>query len=94
MFFDLEIHVKSTECDKRTVFNFQYANWDALYETLSHLDLTPSESTDIDTDWTKWKDSFLGAAAKHSPQNNFKRRSTPLWIDSEVKHLLQKKDFC
>ncbi len=94
MFFDLQLHVKSTGCDKRTVFNFQHANWDALYETLSHLDLTPSEFTDIDTDWTKWKDSFLGAAAKHIPRKNFKRRSTPLWIDGEVKHLLQKKDSC
>jgi hypothetical protein len=76
------------------VFDFQHANWNALHEILGHLDLVVGDSTNIDADWTKWKDLFLGAAAKHIPQKNFKRRTTPLWIEGEVKHLLQKKDSC
>jgi hypothetical protein len=94
LFFDLILYVKSTGCDRRTVFDFQHADWNALHKTLSHLDLALGDSTNIDADWTKWKDLFLGAAAKHIPKKNFKRCTTPLWIDGEVKHLLQKKDCC
>ena len=94
LFFDLLLYVKSTGCDRRTVFDFQHADWNALHVTLSHLDLAPGDSTNIDADWTKWKNLFLGAAVKHIPQKKIKRRTTPLWIDGEVKHLLQKKDSC
>jgi hypothetical protein len=42
LFFDLLLYVKSTGCDRRTVFDFQHADWNALHETLSHLDLAPA----------------------------------------------------
>jgi hypothetical protein len=35
------------------------------------------ETSDINADWIKWKDFFLGAAVKHIPQKWFKKRSTP-----------------
>ena len=96
MFFDFLLHIKSNGCDKRTVFDFQNADWNGLHETLSHLDLSPDSTSenDINSDWLKWKDLFLGAAAKHIPQKSFKRRNTPRWIDGEVKQLLHKKDSC
>ena len=75
LFFDLLLYVKSTGCDRRTVFDFQHADWNALHETLSHLDLAPGDSTNIDADWTKWKDLFLGAAAKHILNIFFKRKT-------------------
>jgi hypothetical protein len=62
--------------------------------TLSHLDLVPCKTSDINDNWIKWKDLFLGAAVKHIRQKWFKKRSTPLWIDGKVKHLLMKKDPC
>jgi hypothetical protein len=65
------------------VFDFQHAYWNALHETLSHLDLAPGDSSDIDADWTKWKDLFLGAAAKHMPQKNSK--CVPLLCGSTAK---------
>jgi hypothetical protein len=47
----------------------------------SHLYPAPCETSDINADWIKWKDLFLGAAVKHIPQKCFKKCNTPLWID-------------
>ena len=77
------------------MFDFQHADWNALHETLSHLNLAPGDSTNIDADWTKWNDLFVGAAAKHIPQKISK--DVPLICGSTaklIKHLLQKKDSC
>ena len=65
---------------RRTVFDFQHADWNALHETLSHLDLAPGNSTNIDAHRTKWKDLFLGAAAKHIPKKISK--DVPLLCES------------
>ena len=94
LFFDILHNLKSTGYDKRTVFDFHLADWDTLHETLNHLDLSPdTTSDDINADWLQWKGLFLGAAAKHIPQKSFKRRSTPPWLDGEVKHLLNRKNW-
>ena len=94
MFFDILLHIKSTGFDKRTVFDFHHADWNGLYHALNHINLSPNESSDINTDWKQWKDLFLGAAADYIPLKTFKRRSSPPWIDGEVRRLLSKKDSC
>jgi hypothetical protein len=94
MFFDFLLQVKLTGYDKRTVFNFHLADWNGLRIALDQCDLSPSESSDVNTDWERWKDLFLGVAAEHIPVKTFKRRNTPPWIDGEVRRLLSKKDSC
>ncbi len=93
-FFDVLLHIKSTGFDKRTVFDFHRADWNGLYHALNHSNLSPNESSDINDDWKRWKDLFLGVAAEFIPLKTFKRRSSPPWIDSEVRRLLSKKDSC
>ena len=91
LFFDLLMRVGSKVCDNRNVFEFEHADWNGLHKTLRQHDLAPCETTDIDTDWAKWKDLFLCAAAKHITQKLFKMCNTPPCIDGKVKHLLIKK---
>ena len=85
------MRVGSKVCDNRNVFEFEHADWNGLHKTLRQHDLAPCETTDIDTDWAKWKDLFLCAAAKHITQKLFKMCNTPPCIDGKVKHLLIKK---
>jgi hypothetical protein len=92
MFFDILLHIKSTGFDKRTVFH--HADWNGIYHALNHSSLSPNESSDINNDWKQWKDVFLGAAADYIPLKTVKRRSSPPWIDGEVRRLLSKKDSC
>ena len=94
MFFDFLLHVKLTGLDRRTVFNFHLADWNGLQRALDQYDLSPSKSTDINTDWEQWKYFFLSVAAEHIPLKTFKRRNTPPWFDGEVRRLLSKKDSC
>jgi hypothetical protein len=49
---------------------------------------------DLDADWEKWKNTFLSAAADHIPRKSFKKNSSPPWFDGEIKHLINKKNFC
>ena len=94
IFFDFLMHVKLTGDDRRTVFDFQHADWHGLQRALNNCNLSPSKSTNINVDWERWKNLFLGVSAKYIPMKTFKRRGTPPWIDSEVRRLLSKKDSC
>ena len=94
IFFDFLMHVKLTGDDRRTVFDFQHADWHGLQRALNNCNLSPSKSTNINVDWERWKNLFLGLSAKYIPMKTFKRRGTPPWIDSEVRRLLSKKDSC
>ena len=94
IFFDFLMHVKLTGDDRRTVFDFQHADWHGLQRALNNCNLSPSKSTNINVDWKRWKNLFLGLSAKYIPMKTFKRRGTPPWIDSEVRRLLSKKDSC
>ena len=79
LFFHLLLFVKSTGCNRTTVSDFQHACLNTVRRSLSHFDLALNNSTNSDDDWTKWKDLFLAAAAKHIPQKKLKRRTT--WFE-------------
>ena len=76
------------------MFGFDLADWSGLRDALDKCDLSPSESTDVNTDWERWRDLFLEVAAEFIPHKTFKRRNSPSWVDGEVKRLLSKKDSC
>ena len=94
--------------DKRAVFDYGLADWEDLFKTLSQSELSRSEeitinngktndsacteASDINDDWQRWTNLFLNCVALYIPQNTIKRRSTPPWFDSEVKHLMKKKE--
>ena len=93
-FFDFLLFTKQKGCDKRTVFNFHLADWSGFLDGLDKCNLSPNESTDVNTDWERWRNIFLEVATEYIPRKTFKRRNSPPWVDGEVKRLLSKKDSC
>ena len=85
MFFNFMLHLKMSEHDKRTVFNFKLADWDGLRNALvNHTTFPSNQSTDVNTDWERWKGLFLRVATEFIPLKSFKRSNSPPWIDGEV----------
>ena len=93
-FFDFLLFTKQKGCDKRTVFNFHLADWSGFLDALDKCNLSPNESTDVNTDWELWRNIFLDVATEYIPRKTLKRRNSPPWVDGEVKRLLSKKDSC
>lgn len=78
IFFDLVLRAKSSTCEKRTVFNFNHADWNGLCDALNHTDLSFDESgEDIDADWSQWKTVFLELARDCIPVKVTKRHDSP-----------------
>ena len=94
LFFDLKLCIKHLGHDSRKVYDFSRADWNALLNSLNNADLCPLTQTDVNDDWLRWKNLFLDTVTKYIPQRLLKRRSSPPWIDKEVKCLLRKKDLC
>ena len=91
-FFDFLLFPKQKGCDKRTVFNFHLADWSGFLDALDKCNLSLNESTDVNTDWERWRNIFLDVATEYISRKTFKRRNSPPWVDGEVKRLLSKKD--
>ena len=52
IFFDLVLRAKLFSCEKRTVLNFNHADWNSLRDAHIYTNLSPDEaSEDIDADW-------------------------------------------
>ena len=83
-FFDFLLFTKQKGCDKRTVFNFHLADWSGFLDALDKCILSPNESTDVNTDWERWRNIFLDVATEYIPRKTFKRRNSPPWVDGEV----------
>ena len=95
-FFDFLLFTKQKGCDKRTVFNFHLADWSGFLDGLDKCNLSPNESTDVNTDWERWRNIFLEVATEYIPRKTFKRRNSPPWVDGKVtssfeKRFMQKK---
>ena len=58
-FFDFLPFTKQKGCDKRTVFNFHLADWSGFLDALHKCNLSPNESTYVNTDWERWRNIFL-----------------------------------
>ena len=73
----------------------ELSDWDGLRNALvNHTTFPSNQSTDVNTDWERWKGLFLRVATEYIPLKSFKRRNSPPWIDGEVKRILSKKDNC
>ena len=51
-----------------------------------------TNSGDIDNNWQRWCNCFMDAVYLHIPTKVIKKRKYLLWFDSEVRHLLNKKE--
>ncbi|XP_028414165.1 uncharacterized protein LOC114537227 [Dendronephthya gigantea] len=53
---------------------------------------TTANMIDVDVTWQHWSARFLETVSRHIPTKTIRRRNTPPWFDSEVRHLLKKKE--
>ena len=70
-FFDFLLFTEQKGCDKRTVFNFHLADWSGFLDALDKCNLSPNESTDVNTDWERWRNIFLDVATEYIPRNTY-----------------------
>ncbi|CAB4017255.1 Hypothetical predicted protein, partial [Paramuricea clavata] len=78
---------------RRTVYDFNNANFDGAREHLVNvpLDSAISDNSYIDECWKAWTDLFLTAIDKFVSKKTVVDTNTPPWIDRDVKHMIKKK---
>ena len=79
----------------QTVLDYRSADWEGLHRTLSLINLSPltvPDKLDIAKIWKHWYDGFMNAVYHHIPTKILKKCKSPLWFDSEIHHLLNKKE--
>ena len=59
---------------------------------MQHLFLVALDNENVDDDWQCWHDLFIACVEQHVPKIKIRDINSPPWIDSEVIHLLHKKD--
>jgi hypothetical protein len=91
--FDIKVCFQKAKSIRRTVYDFNNANFDVAREHLMNvpLDSAISDNSDIDECWKAWKDLFLTAKDKFVPKKTVVDTNTPPWIDRDVKHTIKKK---
>ena len=68
--------------DKRTVFNFKLADWDGLRNALvNHTTFPSNQSTDVNTDWERWKGLFLRVATEYIPLKYIVQKEQLTFLD-------------
>ena len=90
-FFDFLLFTKQKGRGKRTVFNFHLADWSGFLDALDKCNLSPNESTDVNTDWELWKNIFPDVATEYIPRKTFKRRNSPPWVVAKSNVFFRKK---
>ena len=79
----------------QTVLDYRSADWEGLHRTLSLINLSPLTVSDKLKNakiWKHWYDGFMNAVYHHIPTKILKKCKSPLWFDSEIHHLLNKKE--
>lgn len=92
--FTLDFNIPKKPITKRFVFNYKKANWTGLNEALQNTawDLAFIEG-DIDSSLSNWCDLFLSAFSDYVPKCSVKNTSNHPWLDSELWHLIKKKNW-
>ena len=91
--FDIKLCFQKAKAVRRTVYDFKNANVSAARDHLLYVPLHfgVTDEADIVECWKVCKTYFLTAIDQFFPQKTVLDTNTPLWIDREVKHLINKK---
>ena len=91
--FDLQISHWKIKSSLRVVYNFKKGDFDSLRILLKSTSFDDIfQNNDIETCWSTWKQRFIEAVDKCIPQLKLKGANTPLWIDGEVIHSINKRN--
>lgn len=88
--FDIILRFRKLKEISRAVYDFKNADLQGLRECLSRTPLDLA-ALNINICWQEWKDLFLTAVDEFVPTKFVREKTSPPWIDSEVKHLIRKK---
>lgn len=87
MSFILDFHIPKKPIVKRSVFNYNEANWDGLNEAIRNplwdLAFIPN---DVEAFLSNWCDLFLSAVSDHVPTRSARNTFDHPWLDSELFH--------
>jgi hypothetical protein len=67
-----------------------------LCAALREIDLSTiilESCDDINTDWKRWKDTFLSIVSEYIPKKKLKGRNPLPWINGNILHQIKKKDY-
>ena len=91
--FDLKTKIKRKKPNKRKIFNFKRAKWDALNNDLSGVNWSAIlDCTEPDIAWQKFKSKLFYFVNKHIPTITIKSEFQPPWFDSESYQACRAKD--
>ncbi|XP_072028470.1 uncharacterized protein [Amphiura filiformis] len=75
----------------RFVYNFKNANFSAIRSELTSTDFSRVyNASNVDMSWNNFTDIFMNIINKHI--SKVKDCTAPVWIDSEIRHLRNKKE--
>ena len=79
----------------RSIYMYNKANWNALKEELTILLASdyndPSEGTNTDQLWSKFRYSIAHVVDKHIPHKLTKARRGLPWMNQNIKKLMRKR---
>ncbi len=78
----------------RTVFYYGRADFDGLQARIQTLNLGQriSNDSDINDDWSDWKNAFLAAVNDFEPTKRVKGRKSLPWVSNAILYLIKKKN--
>ena len=92
--FCWNVRLRRLKIPRRFVYNFKHVDFNVLRNEIRQSELLAS-SPDLDNSdnaWHRWKKSLLDIVNNHVPKTKARDSDSPPWIDSDVKHLLKKKE--
>jgi len=75
----------------RTVYNYKRANFTSIKEDLQNSKGYPNVTDDVETSWSKIKNTISTTTNKFIPKLKIKNKLNPAWIDDEVIHSSHQK---
>ena len=93
LWFHINVSPPPRKGGQRNVYNFRYANIDALKQGLTDLPLEEivNDNECIDSAWSLWLTNVNAIVDMHVSKICIKQCKAPPWFDNEVRHLMNKK---
>ena len=92
--FLMKIKVKRIRKNRRSIYNFSKANWEALNNDLRSVDWNSGllNGCHIFSAWNTFKTILFALCDKHIPKVKVSSKGQPPWFDSDIHNLCRKKE--
>ena len=92
--FEIKLKVRRIKNNRRTIYNFSKANWEALNFDLNKVDWDAAflNGVDICNAWALFKNILTALCDEHIPKVKVNSKGQPPWFDSDIHNLCRKKE--